>query len=231
MKDHAPENDELAADSDEVFESVCEAISECLDDLDLQIEPKERVILAKELIENFTSPLMIQKAAGATSQVSVTISPGGGVQDGRSLKLRNVRVNLKQAALALPASLPALANFLLKHGVSDTVGTASLAILYFFPLLKSISDVLQVPITQQAAAILMVMWNCKNETEESVPHEGLLENVNATFKEYRWQEITSEELISYFGTLEKIGCIKRDRWPDSIDSRKWQWRLTEAVKI
>lgn len=209
---------------------VGEAISEILADVEIHIEPQERVVLAEELIEKFTSPLMIQKAAGATSQVSVTMSPAGGVENARSVKGRNVLVNLKQAAIALPASLPALASFYLKHGITDKVGT-SLAILYFFPILKSISEVLQIPLTQQAAAILMVMWNSKKENDESVPHDGLLGKVNSTFKDYQWKQITAEELVSYLVTLERIGCIERDSWLDSIAIEKIRWRLKEAVRI
>jgi hypothetical protein len=217
------------ANEDDLSELVSEALSELL--TEFQIESEERVVLAEELIEKFTSPLLIQKAAGATSQVSVTISPGGGVENARSVKARNILVNLKQAAIALPASLPALASFYERHGITDTVGTSALAILYFFPLLKSISEVLRVPLTQQAAAILMVMWNSKGENDESVPHDGLLGKVNSTFKDYQWREISAEELVSYLETLERIGCIERDSWMLSIAIEKIRWRLKEAVRI
>jgi hypothetical protein len=212
-------------------EIAAEAISEILAEAQIEIEPQERIILADELLEKFTSPMMIQKAAGATSQVSVTMSPSGGVQDARSVKARNVLVNLKQAAIAVLASLPALASFYQKHGITDAVGTSALAILYFFPILKSLSEVLQIPLTQQAAAILMLMWNAKNENDESVPHEGLLEKVNARFEEYQWKPITADDLVSYLESLERIGSIERDSLSESIAIEKIRWRLKETVRI
>lgn len=51
---------------------------------------------------------MIQRAAGATSQVSITASPAAGVEGGQSVKVRNILVNLKTTAFALPGTLPAL---------------------------------------------------------------------------------------------------------------------------
>jgi hypothetical protein len=202
-----------------------------LSDAGVQAEQEERIVLAEELVEKFTSPMMIQKAAGATSQVSVTMSPQGGVGGAHSVKGRNALVNLKQAAFALPASLPAFATLFQKHGISDTVGTSALAILYFFPILKSLADILRIPLTQQAAAVLMVMWTTKKDNEEGVAYSGLLEEVNSRFKEYQWTEITAEDLVSYLETLEKIGSIERDGGSNSIDFKRIRWRLRETVRI
>ena len=231
MSEDIAERDRREEKSERLSEIAGEAISEILAETQIEIEPQEKIILVEELLEKFTSPMMIQKAAGATSQVSVTMSPSGGVQSARSVKARNTLVNLKQAAIALPASLPALASFYQKHGITDAVGTSALAILYFFPLLKSVSEVLQIPLTQQAAAILMLMWNGKNENDDSVPHEGLLEKVNARFKEYQWKQITPDDLVSYLESLERIGSIERDRLSESIAIEKIRWRLKETVRI
>lgn len=90
------ENDDSAdepqtATDDDLYQSVGEAISEILAETQIEIEPGQRVILAEELIERFVS---IQKAAGATSQVSVTMRPAGGVESARSVKVRNALVNV-----------------------------------------------------------------------------------------------------------------------------------------
>jgi hypothetical protein len=213
--------------TDKVEELAGEGISEILSEAEIEVQPEERALLSKEVVERF-SPLMLQAATGPTSQVSVTMSPMGGVQSAHSTKLRNV--NLKRAATALPASVSAFAHLYHQHGITDHPIAAS-ALAFLFPLLKPIAESLRIPLTQQAAAVLMVMWKSKKEDEESVAHEGLLTSVNLTFEEYRWKQITGDDLISYLETLEKLRCIEREGSLDSIDVKKIRWRLKEAVKI
>src|SRR5436190_18823900 len=69
-------------------ESAAEAIIEILSEAQVEAELDEAIIVAKELFEEFTSPLLIQRAAGATSSVVITGSPAGGVDNARSTKGR-----------------------------------------------------------------------------------------------------------------------------------------------
>lgn len=157
-----------AATRDDLSPGVADAIAEVLESVEIDSEPEERLVLADAIVQKFISPLMIQRAAGATSQVTVIMNPSGGVSRAHSIKARNALVNLKHAVAAVPASIPALASFYERHGISADLGTTALAVLYLFPLLKSIAKLVQVPLTQQAAAVLMVMWNTKREHEDTV---------------------------------------------------------------
>jgi hypothetical protein len=219
------------ATADELRDEIANAITEVLESAEIITEPEERVVLVNELIEKFVSPAMIRRAAGATSQVTVTMSPAGGVSSAHSSKASNVLLNLRSAATALPASLPALATFYKQQGISVDIGTAALAILYLFPLLKSMAELVKITLTQQAAGVLMVMWNTKKPEEETVGLDGLLERVNETFREYEWREINGEELASYIGTLEKINAIERANAFESIDINDIEWRLKENFEI
>jgi hypothetical protein len=215
-----------------MLQEAADAISEIMSDVEIETDYDEAITIAKQLFEKFTSPLMIQKAAGATSSVTITGSPTGSVESARSVKVRNVQFNLKDAAIALPATLPAFITFYEKHGISDNIGQVSvLAVLYLFSLLKTLSSVLQIPLTKRTAGVLQVLWASKKENEDSVPHNGLLEKANSRFEEYQWQKINDEELVSHLETLEKIGCIERVQWPDSIAIEKIRWRLKERVKL
>ena len=112
-------------------QAAADAISEIMSDLEVETESDEVIAIARQLFEKFTSPLMIQKAAGATSSVSVIMSPSGGLESARSVKGRNIQFNLKQAAIALPSTLPAFVTLFDKHGISDHIGHAAvLSILY-----------------------------------------------------------------------------------------------------
>ena len=75
------------------------------------------------------------------------------------------------------------------------------------------------------------MWVSSQSTDDIVSYEGLLEEVNARFKEYKWEQIDNEQLLTDLGTLEKIGCIERDSPFGSIRTERIHWRLKESVKV
>lgn len=219
------------AKQNELPDKIATFIAEMLESAGIDTEPEQRVVLANEVIEKFIAPAMIRRAAGATSQVTVTMNPRGGVSSAYSKKASNVVLNLRAAATALPTSLPALASFYKQYGISGDIGTAALAVLYLLPLLKWMAETVKVPLTEQTAAVLMVMWNTKKPDGESVPLDGLLERVNETFKKYEWRQIDGQELASYLGTLEKIKAIQRVNEFESIAVNKIEWRLKEAFEI
>jgi hypothetical protein len=222
---------EQTAGDDALLEQISDGIAEVLTAEEIDATSEEQVVLATEVVEQFISPLMIQKAAGATSQVTVTMNPAGGVSSAHSVKARNALVNLRHVATAVPAGLPVLASFYEKHGISGDLGSTALGVLYLFAVLKPIAHVLKITITQQAAALLMVMWNSRREFEDSVPLEGLLTKVNSTFQEYGWKTIDHDELTSYLRTLEKINSIERVGEYQSISMEMMRWRLKETVEI
>lgn len=116
---------------EDLSKHISEGIEEVLAVTDIKIEPEETTVLVQEVVEKFVSPLMIQRAVGATSEVSVTMSPVGGVGSAHSVKGRNALINLKQVATAVPANLPALATLYEKHGIVGDIATSALAGLYF----------------------------------------------------------------------------------------------------
>jgi hypothetical protein len=111
VPDNIPHDVTNLESDNELTAPISEGIQEVLVAADITFEPKERVVLAEEIVEKFISPVMIQRAAGATSQVTVTMNPAGGISGAHSIKARNALVNLKYAVTALPASLPGLASF------------------------------------------------------------------------------------------------------------------------
>ena len=152
------------------------------------------------------------------------------IESARSVKGRNVQFNLRDAALALPG--PALVALYERHGTTGDVGAlAVVGVIYLFGLLKSLSTVLQVPLTKRTAGVLLTMWESRMEDGVSVPHDGLLEKVNSKFEEYRWLKITPEELVSHLETLQKLDCIERNNSFDSVLTEKISWRLRERVKV
>lgn len=138
MSDKDKEN---GTDSPDLSEHICEGLAEVLDSAEIEIAPEQRIVLAEEIVEKFISPLMIQQAAGATSQVSVTMNPVGGVSGAHSTKGRNAIVNVRQVLTTAPASLPALAKLYQEHGIAGDVTSSALAVLYLFPLLKAIAEI------------------------------------------------------------------------------------------
>ena len=64
------------SDADDEFDptipqAAADAISEILVEVEAHAEPDEALTIGKEVFEKITSPLMIQKAAGASSSVSI----------------------------------------------------------------------------------------------------------------------------------------------------------------
>jgi hypothetical protein len=216
---------------DPTAEQVADAIAEIIVDSGLQLEADEAITITKEMLEEFTSPLMIQRAAGATSSVSITASPAGGVESGRSIKVSNLLVNLKTTAFALPSTLPALLAVYERNESPDHVRIAMAAVFALYGWLKVLSAAFKIPLTKQTAGVLRVMWKSTRNETNVVPHDGLLERVNSGFEEYKWQPINAEELLSLLETLEKIGCIERDAPYNSILTEHIQWRLKEKVTV
>ena len=211
-------------------ESAAEAIIEILSEAQVEAELDEAIIVAKELFEEFTSPLLIQRAAGATSSVVITGSPAGGVDNARSTKGRNILFNLKDAAAALPG--PALLSLYHMHGTSGNIAEfAVLGVIYLFGSLRTLSRVLQIPLTKRTAGVLQTMWAIKDDKDRTVSHDGLLEKINLQFEVYRWEKINTEELVSHLESLERIGCIVRHDPNNSIRIQKISWRLIENVKL
>ncbi|GEM_PF-6585088 len=231
---HEPERQGEGESTDhELQQAAADAIAEVVVDADMHIEADEAVTIASEILEKFTSPLMIQKAAGATSSVSVVGSPDGGVESGRSVKATNILrwINLKDAAFALPSTLPTLATLFDKNGASNHVRIAMAAVIALFAYLRVLSGAFQIPLTKRTAGVLRVMWLVSKDNEEVVHQNALLENVNSQFEEYKWQAIDADELLSHLETLEKIGCIEKDEAYSSILMERIQWRLKEKVKL
>jgi hypothetical protein len=191
---------------DSLCEETADAISEIMADSQLQFETDEANHIARELVTKFTSPLMIQRAAGATSQVSITASPAGGVEGGRSVKARNLLVNLKTTAFALPSTLPALLAVYERNGTPDHVRLAMAAVIALYGWLTVLSKAIKVDLSQRTAGVLRVMWISKTADSDLISQDGLLDEVNSRFKEYRWDSISGNELFSHLESLEKIGC-------------------------
>lgn len=188
--------------------------------------------IAKELLEKFTSPLMIQKGAGASSQVSITMSPSGGVESARSVKGRNVLINLKAAAFASINSLPVLVSLFEKYGKPGSGAQVAVSgVIALFGMLKTISAALGISLTKRTAGVLHTMWSSKMEDRISVRHVGLLEAVNAQFEQYQWQKINAEELLTHLETLERLKSIEREESYNSISMENIHWRLNERVKV
>ena len=108
---------------------------------------------------------------------------------------------------------------------------AMAAVIALYGWLTVLSKALKVPLTKRTAGVLRVMWMSTGEITDVVSHDGLLEKVNAKFKEYKWQPVDAEELLTTLETLEKIGCIERDAPYESILDRQRRWRLKEKVKV
>jgi hypothetical protein len=212
----------------EFAEITADAVMEVTSEAGIKIGREEAVKIAEELLEEFTSPLMIAKSAGASGSVTITTGPTGEVEGGRSIKARNIQVNLKDAAFRLPSAVLALYEKLGTSGQS-TEQFAVGAILSLFGMLQIMSDLLKVPLTQQTAAVLHRMWMIKNEDETAVPHDGLLERVNSQFELYGWKKLDAEGLISHLETLERLDCIERNA--DSILVENIRWELKERVKV
>lgn len=211
--------------------AVADAIAEIAGDADIHIEEDQAIVIANELLEKFTSPLMIQKAAGASSQVSITMSPGGGVESGRSVKGRNVFINLKDAAFASISSLPVLVTLFEKYGKPGSGAQMAVSgVIALLGMLKTLAAALGIPLTKRTAGVLHAMWSAKMEEQVSVPHDGLLEVVNSQFEKYQWQEINAEELLTRLETLERLKSIEREELYNSISMENLHWRLIERVK-
>ena len=225
------ENKSEAELPDSLIQDTADAVAEIVSDTGLEVEAEEANSIAKERVEKFTSPLMIQRAAGASSQVSIHGSPSGGVESGRSLKISNILINLKTTAFALPGTLPALLAVYEKNGTPDHVRIAMAGVFALYSWLMILSKALKVPLTQRSAGVLRVMWLYKNDGDDVVSYEGLLEEVNSRFEDYKWERIDGEELLSHLETLERIGCIERDASYGSIRTDRIRWLLKEKVKV
>jgi hypothetical protein len=159
------------------------------------------------------------------------MSPGGGVDSGRSVKGRNIFLNLKDAASASLSSLPALMALHEKYGKPESGWQVAVAaVIALSGLLKALSSALQVSLTKQTAGVLHTMWLTNKKGEDSVAHAGLLEKVNSQFVEYRWEKIDAEQLLVQLETLERIGCIEKIPY-DSISFDRIRWHLLERVKL
>jgi len=89
MEDSKPLNDEDGEGQSEngpltpdATQFAADAVAEIMVEADLRVEVDEAITVAKEILEKFSSPLMIQRADGATASVSITASPAGGVDGG-----------------------------------------------------------------------------------------------------------------------------------------------------
>jgi hypothetical protein len=226
------ENDDQSQPGQDPLHAAAEAIAEMLTDSEFQIKDEEAIVIANELLEKFTSPLMIALGAGASSQVSVTMSPTGDVESARSIKTRNVLINLKDAAYASISSLPALAVLFEKYGKPGSgAQIAVAAVIALFGLLKTLASASGIPLTRRTAGVLNTLWSSKAEDAESVAHQGLLEKVNVQFEQYKWDSINSEELITHLETLERLNSIEKVETYNSISMENIQWRLKESVKL
>lgn len=216
----------------DLSQAAADAIAEIVGDADIHIEDDHAIVIANELLEKFTSPLMIQRAAGASSQVSITMSPAGDVESARSVKGRNVLINLKDAAFASISSLPALSILFEKYGKPGSGPQMAIAaVIALFTMLKTLSSALGIPLTQRTAGVLHTMWSSKMEDRDNVPHDGLLGEVNSQFEQYQWQKINAEELLIHLETLERLKSIEREDPYNSISMEKIHWRLNERVKL
>jgi hypothetical protein len=211
--------------------AAADAIAEMVGDADIHIEDDHAIVIANELLEKFTSPLMIQKAAGASSQVSITMDPAGHVETARSVKGRNVLINLKDAAFASLSSLPALTILVDKYGKPGSgLQVAVAGVIALFGMLKTLSSASGITLTQRTAGVLHTMWSSKMKDRDIVPHDGLLEKVNSQFERYQWQKIDAEELLTHLETLERLKSIEREDPNNSISMEKIHCRLIEQVK-
>lgn len=207
---------------------IAEAVAEIVADNGLEIEEHEAKLIGKEIFEKFTSPLLIQRAAGASSEVAIQGNPAGGVESGRSVKVRNILINIKSTALALPSTLPALLEVYETNGTPDHVRFAMAAVFALYGWLMVLKKAMGISLTQRTAGVLRVMWMMK--TDDVVSQDGLLDQVNDRFTEYKWDPITADELFSHLENLEKAGCIER-AGSTSIVSERIRWRLKEQVKV
>ncbi len=201
---------------------AADAVSDLLTDVGLELERHEAEIIANEILQEFTS---MQRAAGATSQVSIVNNPQGGVESARSTKMANFVYNIKSAALAIP--VPALAGVMARNDFTTNLRISMGAITALFLFLSGFANALNIPLTRQAAAILQHMWTIADPGSDIVQHDGLLEKVNAQFERFNWRTIDSNELVSYLEALEKIGCIERATDYNPIQIERIQWRLRE----
>jgi hypothetical protein len=232
-------SDKISNDSDETrgeaailpdhSEEIANAVTDVLAEVGVEIQTDEALTIAKELVEKFKSPLMMQRAAGARSEVSVVNSPTGGIESARSRKVANVFYNLKSAALAMP--VPALAGKLVEHNTPEKLRITLGAITALFGFLSIAATAVNIPLTRQGAAILQFMWASVSPGSDVIWHDGLLEKINAEFNNLGWRPINDEELISYLEALEKIGCIERAPEHNSISLDQIHWRLKEKVRV
>lgn len=212
-------------------EDAVDAIMEIMSDVGAPVSRDDAVSINQEAIEKFTSPLMIQRAAGATSQVSITMSPAGGVDSARSTKGRNIFLNLREAAFASLNSIPTLMALHEKFAKGGTSwGLTIAAVIALLALLKTLSSALKVSVSKQTAGILYLMWSVKGG-DDSVSQAGLLEQVNSRFSEYKWEKVDDDDLISELERLEKIGCIERTSSYSSISVENIRWTLKERVRL
>lgn len=169
-----------------------------------------------------------QRLAVAFMEKSVRISPPeeeshvvelilvnrAGRGGARSSKPGNIRFNLRALTDAL---------------ATGTLGVAGVeAAPYLIPLValvfwNAIWRGMNVELTEREAAVVYVMWMCKDARQE-VPSSGLLQKVNDHLGKYGRSPLSAPDLHDALGQLERIRCIKK-----SSDS-PGNWWLREWVQ-
>lgn len=128
----------------------------------------------------------------------------------------------------MPSTLPALVEVYETNGTPDHVRFAMAAVFALYGWMTVLKKAMGITLTQRTAGVLRVMWMVR--TGDVVSQDGLLDQINARFTEYKWEAISADELFSHLENLEKASCVERSG-PTSIASERIQWRLKEQIKV
>lgn len=216
------ESDQGERIKDDLKEAATDAVMEVATENVVAISREEATVLADELIDEHIA-IKAERALGANATVTFSESPTGGWQ-GKSIKVTNIVFDIGQAAKILPdAGLISLGGIALPHAKFAGV-------LAIFTLLNALNKLREIKLTQQQAGVLHSMWQLPQDSQQCVPHDGLLEKVNNDFALYHWQPLTEEKLNSALTFLEKIGCIEKIDPYHSIQMKNVKWHLKEQIK-
>ncbi len=176
--------------------------------------------ISKDMSENM-SKLIFNNAIKVTPPekeehfMEMMIVNRSGRGGGKSIKAGNIKLNIKKL-------FEAVANG--AFAITGAVQVPILTPMAFLILWNSLWKTIEVPITENDAAVIWAMWVYRDREKNEISNTGLLDIVNKHLMKYERSLITQNDLNYSLDNLTRIKSIKRSK------SNANNWWLCEWIK-